>query len=1033
MNCRLILLLWLLPFLAQAQQEASIRETMKRYTTYPFSDPDPIPSEKIYPYFRFDGFTEKAISKEWKIVELENDFLKLQIMPEIGGKIWTAYDKKGKRDFIYNNEVIKFRDIAMRGPWTSGGIEANYGIIGHTPNTSTPVDYLTRKNKDGSVSCFISTLDLLTRTRWTIEIKLEKDKAYFSTRSFWTNSNPIEQPYYTWMNLGVPAGDDLQFLYPGSHYIGHDGESHSWPIDEMGRNLSRYKENDFGGSKSYHVLGVHSNYFSAYWEASDYGMIRFADREDKLGKKIFLWAQSGEGKIWEQLLTDKSGQYVEIQSGRLFNQNMFKSSFTPFKQIGFAPYQTDTWIEYWYPYQGIGKPTVSRPLATLGLSRQNEGMRLRLQANSPIRDRLIVYNTANEPIHSISIDLPTGGRLEQDIPLASTAVVAKLKLQDEVFDIAAQQEQNRLNRPLTKPVAVDSSTAYGLYLQGRDLMRFRNYREALPKIRQSLKRDPFLLPALVEMTKLKLFHLQYDSAYIYAQKALRVDTYFGEANYYYGLAAAHLGKIYDAMDAFEVASLDPSWRSAAYTRLSALYMERKEYVKSLSYSQKALDRNEENVFTLQLQYLGARLSKKVALCDTVKRRLSSVDPLNHFLRFEQYFANKSNASRADFVSLIRNELPTETYLELAVWYANLHLTEEAREVLTLAPKNAEVLYWLAWLSREHPAESEAWLKQVDEIDLAYNFPFREESAMVFEWGIKKHPSWQSFYLMALLQQFRNNRSTAENLLQQVQGPVDFAPFYILRAKLLHASQLDSAIDNVKKAIEIDEKEWRYGQLLANYLQADQQDPAAEKVLQAYYKKEPENYVIGLDYVRALLLNKKAKEAEGVLQRINILPFEGATDGRKLYEQTKLLLAIAALNKGQLDLTLKKVQETKLWPLNLGVGEPYTEEKDERMADWVAAQAYKEMRKTDLYTQALEKVANAKGAVLSPISLLQTAALVRLERKTEANEFMQSWLMKRKQQKLEPMNEKLIEEALAGQVNMPSLMETIFSKSDERLF
>jgi hypothetical protein len=132
---------------------ARIREFTQAFPTYPFSDPNPIPAVgRIYPYFRFDGFSASSVQKEWKVVELENEYVRVIILPEIGGKVWGATEKKSGRPFIYYNHAVKFRDIAMRGPWTSGGIEANYGIIGHTPNVSTPVDYVTRKNADGSVS-----------------------------------------------------------------------------------------------------------------------------------------------------------------------------------------------------------------------------------------------------------------------------------------------------------------------------------------------------------------------------------------------------------------------------------------------------------------------------------------------------------------------------------------------------------------------------------------------------------------------------------------------------------------------------------------------------------------------------------------------------------------------------------------------------------------------------------------------------------------------------------------------------------------
>ena len=115
--------------------------------TYPFSDPSPVatPNNSYYPYFRFDGFSMQAQEKQWKMVVLENDYVKLTVTPEIGGKIWGAIDKVNNKEFVYTNGVVKFRDVAMRGPWTSGGIEFNFGIIGHAPTCSTPIDYLTKR------------------------------------------------------------------------------------------------------------------------------------------------------------------------------------------------------------------------------------------------------------------------------------------------------------------------------------------------------------------------------------------------------------------------------------------------------------------------------------------------------------------------------------------------------------------------------------------------------------------------------------------------------------------------------------------------------------------------------------------------------------------------------------------------------------------------------------------------------------------------------------------------------------------------
>ncbi len=381
-----------LPALAGAEG-ATVREYRKAFRTYPFSDPDPIPNAgRIYPYFRFDGFTERAEEREWTVVELENPWIQVTVLPEVGGKVWSAVEKSTGKSFLYGNQVVKFRDVAMRGPWTSGGIEANYGIIGHTPNCATPVDYLTRQNPDGSASVVIGVLDLLTRTPWRLEVTVPADKAYFTTTSLWHNATPLEQPYYTWMNAGIKAAGNLELVYPGTHYIGHGGEASPWPIDAKGRDLSFYEKNDFGPSKSYHVLGRMADFFAAFWHDDDFGMGRYSPRDEKLGKKIWIWGLSRQGMIWEKLLTDTDGQYVEVQSGRSFNQAAEASSETPFKHRGFLPYGTDTWTEYWFPVKGTKGLVAASPLGGLNVRPRDGGLDVLFSPLEAVDDTLEVLD-----------------------------------------------------------------------------------------------------------------------------------------------------------------------------------------------------------------------------------------------------------------------------------------------------------------------------------------------------------------------------------------------------------------------------------------------------------------------------------------------------------------------------------------------------------------------------------------------------------------------------------------------------------------
>ena len=202
---KFLFFLFLLPVAALAQK-ATIHEVERPMTTYPFSDPDPVARPgRVYPYFRFDLFTTHPVIQNWKMVELENDYIRLAIMPDMGGKVWEAYEKSGDFPFIFSGHSVKFRDVALRGPWTSDGLEFNFGDIGHATTTSAPVDYYNRTNPDSSVSCFIGATEWASGTTWRVEIRLAPDKAYFTTRSWWYNGTPVEQEMYHWINAGFHA------------------------------------------------------------------------------------------------------------------------------------------------------------------------------------------------------------------------------------------------------------------------------------------------------------------------------------------------------------------------------------------------------------------------------------------------------------------------------------------------------------------------------------------------------------------------------------------------------------------------------------------------------------------------------------------------------------------------------------------------------------------------------------------------------------------------------------------------------------
>lgn len=354
---------------------ARVSELALEMPTYGFSAPNPIPEpetgvdRQLWPYFTFDGYTAVASPRSWTCVRLENDAIMVEVFPQIGGKIWGARDKQTGKDFLYRNRVVKFRNISTRGPWTSGGIEFNFGMLGHAPTASTPVDYAIRTNADGSASCFVGVLELITRTRWCVEIRLGASDRFFTTLTTWHNASGLPQPCYQWMNAAYPCGG--RYVFPGSARLEHDGTAAPWPRDVSGRDLSVYTNNAFGPSKSYHVVNGDTGFFGVWWEENRFGSMHEAARFDRLGRKLWIWSLARSGAIWEDLLTDADGQYVELQSGRYFNQPARGSHLTPFKFPSFPAGSTITFTERWSPVtdartletRAAESGAVNRPLA----------------------------------------------------------------------------------------------------------------------------------------------------------------------------------------------------------------------------------------------------------------------------------------------------------------------------------------------------------------------------------------------------------------------------------------------------------------------------------------------------------------------------------------------------------------------------------------------------------------------------------------------------------------------------------------------
>lgn len=901
-----IFLLTLFVNICAFSQTSLITESLSNFKTYPFSDPNPVPKVgRIYPYFRFDGYTNTAIQKDWKTITMENDFVKVSVLPEIGGKIWGAYEKSKNFPFIYYNHVVKFRDVAMRGAWTSGGIEINFGDIGHAPSCSNPVDYFTRFNTDGSVSTFLSATDWASRTTWTVEVNLPKDKGYFTTKSKWYNATPLAQSYYHWMNAGFKAKGNLEFTYEGSNFIGHAGEIGGWKKDSSGHEINFYEKNNFGTYKSYHVLGKKTDFFGGYWHDDKMGFGHYSNYGDKLGKKIWIWGLAREGMIWEKLLTDNDGQYVELQSGRLFNQAAAESIESPFKHVSFQPYTSDSFTEYWFPVNGTNGIADASPKGAVN----KKGNKIYFSTLHKITDTLYVF-ADNQLIMSKYINLKPLEKLEETIE--DREKISIYLGSEKLFD---ETEENTLNRPLEKALNFDWNSEYGLYMKGKDLAAQRNYVEAKVFLEKALKKNANLLPAIAELAQIYYRQGQFEEAFNLLRKALSIDTYDGHSNFLWGLVNEKLRNDADVIDGYSVAALNPNFRSAALTRLAMHYARKNDWKKANEFSTKCHEEFPQNIDNQNLMMVINRKFGNNCRAE-IEMRLEE-NPLDHFARAEKFF---QTADKEQFTSLIRNELPHETFIELAAWYAQIGQNAEALKIIELAPDQPMVNYWKAYLSDKLGKSFIETLKKAESASINFVFPFRIEEIDVLKWAEKIIPNIKNQYYLGLLY-WQNNRILDAKAAFQKCEEMNDIPFLLAKAELFHD---DKAIaeQSLRRAYILEPNNWRVVKAFCTFLSENKRYVDALATIESAYLKNNENYILGQLYAKQLFYNQQFAKALEMMQKLEILPNEGATETHSLFREANIMAAIDEVKLRNYSKAIEFLNLAETFPENLGSGEPY---------------------------------------------------------------------------------------------------------------
>ncbi|OGS20029.1 MAG: hypothetical protein A2252_01925 [Elusimicrobia bacterium RIFOXYA2_FULL_39_19] len=384
-------------------QKPSIKETTLAIPTYLLGPEDKNPhfshviDKPVYPYSMLDEITTVKKSKNYRAIVMENSFIKLIILPDLGGRIYSIYDKTINQEVLYKNHVIKPSLIALRGAWISAGIEFNYFFFGHSVTTISPVDYAI-SSEDDKCTLTIGGVDKIYQMKWAVSITLYSDKSYIEIGIKLFNTSQFRYPNYFWTNVGLPATRDMQFICPTKEIMmSWCSGGIQYPVYES-KDMSWYKNHEYAVDL-YGSLST-EDYFGAYYHKNDYGLIHIAKHKDCPGKKFFTWGNNPQGHAWTKILTDHAGPYVEIQSGRFMTQH---------EQEFIRPFSTESWKEHWYVLKGLGGVSYANSKAAFNITAEKKGsdlkIKVKINTTSAVAGAILNVKSKGKIIYTFSADL----------------------------------------------------------------------------------------------------------------------------------------------------------------------------------------------------------------------------------------------------------------------------------------------------------------------------------------------------------------------------------------------------------------------------------------------------------------------------------------------------------------------------------------------------------------------------------------------------------------------------------------------------
>jgi len=725
-------------------------------------------SGSVYPHPVIEKISDTKVDKEWNAIYIENDYIKVMILPELGGRIQMAYDKVRERHFVYYNHVIKPALVGLTGPWISGGIEFNWPQH-HRPSTYDPTDSCIEENEDGSKTIWVSEVERMFRTKGMAGFTLHPDKAFIEIKAKLYNRTPHPQTFLWWANPAVAVNDHYQSVFPPDVNAVFDhgkrdvsefpiAKGEYYKVDySPGTDISKYK--NIPVPTSYMAITSKYNFVGGYENDTKGGLLHIADHNVSPGKKQWTWGDGDFGRAWDRNLTDSDGPYIELMCG-VYTDNQPDFSWM-------HPYEEKSFSQYFMPYYNVGVVKNATIDALVNLEMEDSKVRVKVYVTSTYDNSIITLKGKNKVLFEELLNMSPKDGFEKLIAVdGCTFEDLYVSVRSNNGKVLVDWEPDKdVSGEIPEPAKAakgpnEIDTVEGLYLQGLHLEQYRHatfnptdyYKEALKRAPRDVRNNNAMGLWYLKKGQLEESIIYFDIA-IDTLTNHNPNPYDGEPYFNKGLALSFLGKKDDAYGSFFKACWNAQWQDAGYFNLAQIDCFRGDLDKALDLVDRALIKNWHNHKARHLKIIILRKLGKIEAAKELIRQSLEIDKFNFGVLYERYLISNKIEDLNTFENLLRGY--AHNYNEFSLDYALAGQFDEAISLLKVHTESQEevypmVYYFMGWYY-EQKAENKKALEAFEKASKMsdnYCFPNKIEEVLALQAACNINPlDAKAFYYL----------------------------------------------------------------------------------------------------------------------------------------------------------------------------------------------------------------------------------------------------------------------------------------------